>query len=83
MVGEADAKEEKVIDPERSRAILREYHATVMDQQIVGDLRLHFLELARRLGVEAGAGIAQPNTAFGTIRGFFSTFGRSVINLFS
>lgn len=42
-----------MIDPEKARAVLREYHATASDQQIIDDLRRHSPELARRLEVDA------------------------------
>lgn len=41
-----------MIDPEHARAVLREYHATASDQQIIDDLRRFSPELARRLGVD-------------------------------
>jgi len=72
-----------MIDPETARAVLREYHSTAPDQQIVDDLRRHSPELARRLGVEAAPSRALPGSATGKIRGLFTNFGRSVLKLFS
>jgi hypothetical protein len=70
-----------MIDPEKARVVLRDYHATATDQQIVEDLWRHSPELARRLGVAAPAAQAEP-VRRGS-RGFFASFGRSVLKLFS
>jgi hypothetical protein len=72
-----------MIDPETARAVLREYHSTAPDQQIINDLRRHSPELARRLAVEAVPRPARPGSATGKIRGLFTNFGRSVSKLFS
>jgi hypothetical protein len=73
-----------MIDPEKARAALREYHATASDQQIVEDLWRHSPELARRLGVAplSPGGQADASRA-GRVRRFFSSFRRSVLGLFS
>jgi hypothetical protein len=72
-----------VIDPEAARAVVREYHATATDQQIVDDLRRFSPELARRLGVDAAPGLRPPDVAARKLRGFFSSLGRTVLKLFS
>lgn len=69
-----------MIDPEKARAVLRDYHATATDQQIVEDLRRHSPELARRLGV---APVPQAEPVRSGPRGFFASVGRSVLKLFS
>lgn len=72
-----------MIDPVRARAVLKEYYATASDQQIVDDLWRHSPELARRLGVDppSSARLATPKQ--GRVRGFLSSFRRSVLRLFS
>lgn len=40
-----------MIDPQRARAVLKEYHATASERQIVEDLWRFSPELARRLDV--------------------------------
>lgn len=75
--------EDTMIDPQRARAVLKEYYATASDQQIIDDLRRHSPELARRLGVDAASQARQPDPARGRVRGLFSSFGRSVLRLFS
>jgi hypothetical protein len=70
-----------MIDPEKARAVLRDYHATATDQQIVEDLRRHSPELARRLGVAPRVPQAAP--VHGGPRGFFASLGQSVLKLFS
>lgn len=72
-----------MIDPEKARAVLREYHATASDQQIIDDLRRHSPELARRLGVDAESMERRNVPARRGMRGFFAAFGRSVQRLFS
>lgn len=73
-----------MIDPERARAVLREYHATATDQQIVDDLWRHSPELARRLGVAPPVPQAMPVARKPRgMRGFFASLGRSVLRLFS
>jgi hypothetical protein len=72
-----------MIDPEKARAALKEYHATASDQQIVDDLWRHSPELARRLGVDPPSSIRPATPKPGTVRGFLSQFRRSVLRLFS
>ena len=76
--------ESKKLDPEKARAVLKEYHATASDQQIIDDLWRHSPELARRLGVAPPGTPAIPvRRAPRGMRGFFSAFGRSVQRLFT
>lgn len=73
-----------MIDPERARAVLKEYYATATDQQIVDDLWRHSPELARRLGVAPpGSPAINVRRAPRGMRGFFAAFGRSVQRLFT
>jgi hypothetical protein len=71
-----------MIDPERARAVLKEYYATASDQQIVDDLWRFSPELARRLNVAAPKS-RRANPEAGRMRGFFSSVSRSVARLFS
>ena len=77
------SSEESMVDPERARAVLREYHATASDQQIVDDLWRHSPELARRLGVAPPSPARHASPKSGRVRDFFSSFHRSVLRLFS
>jgi hypothetical protein len=70
-----------MIDSETARAVLRDYHATATDQQIVEDLWRHSPELARRLGVAPPVPQAEPGHS--GPRGFFASFDRSVLRLLS
>jgi hypothetical protein len=70
-----------MIDPQTARAVLKEYHATATDQQIVDDLWRHSPELARRLGVAPPGLPAAPVRR--EPRGFFTSLRRSVLRLFS
>lgn len=73
-----------MIDPERARAVLREYHATATDQEIVDDLWRHSPELARRLGVAPpGSQAISVQRRPRGMRSFFAAFGRSVQRLFT
>jgi hypothetical protein len=72
-----------MIDPERARVVLREYHATATDQQIVDDLWRHSPELARRLGVAPPGSQIPARRRLRGMRGFFAAFGRSVQRLFT
>ncbi len=72
-----------MIDPERARAVLKEYYATASDQQIVDDLWRHSPELARRLGVAPPSMARHAKPAPGRVRGFLSSFRRSVLRFFS
>jgi hypothetical protein len=72
-----------MIDPQKARAALKEYHATASDQQIVEDLWRFSPELARRLGVAPPGQVTQPSPEPGRMRGFFSAFRRSVLRIFS
>lgn len=69
-----------MIDPERARAVLRDYHATATDQQIVEDLCRQSPELARRLGV---APVPRAEPVHSGPRGFWGVLGQSVLRLFS
>jgi hypothetical protein len=71
------------LDPQTARAALKEYYATATDQQIVDDLRHYSPELARRLGVDGAAEESRLAPGRRGIRGFFETFQRSVLRLFS
>jgi hypothetical protein len=71
------------ISPERARAVLKEYYETASDQQIIDDLRSFSPELAWRLGVDAAPEVRQTRPVPGRVRGFFSSFSRSVLRLFS
>jgi hypothetical protein len=66
-----------------SPAVLKKYYETASDQQIIDDLRCFSPELARRLGVDAAPEVRQTRPVPGRVRGFFSSFGRSVLRLFS
>ncbi|HLM69068.1 MAG TPA: hypothetical protein VK358_16125 [Longimicrobium sp.] len=70
-----------MIDPEKARAVLREYHATATDQRIVEDLWRHSPELARRLAVVPP--VPQAADVRRGARSSFASFGRSVLKLFS
>ncbi|HST57106.1 MAG TPA: hypothetical protein VLK84_00370 [Longimicrobium sp.] len=70
-----------MIDPEKARAVLRDYHATATGRQIVEALWRHSPELARRLGVAPQVPLAEPVRS--RPRGFFASFGRSVLKRFS
>lgn len=72
-----------MIDPEKARAVLKEYHATASDRQIVDDLWRFSPELARRLGVAPPGQAVQASPKRGGARGFFSSFRRSVLRFFS
>lgn len=72
-----------MIDPEKARAVLREYHATASDQQIVEDLWRHSPELARRLGVASPSRVRHGSLAPKGLRGFLLSIRRSVLRLFS
>ena len=71
-----------MIDPEKARATLREYHATASDQQIIDDLRRHSPELARRLGVDVESAAVRQTPRM-SMRGALGTFRRSVLRLFT
>lgn len=72
-----------MIDPEHARAVLREYHATASDQQIIDDLRRFSPELARRLGVDQAAQPLRVVPKRRGIAGVFASFRHSVLKLFS
>lgn len=72
-----------MIDPQKARAVLREYYATASDQQIIDDLWRHSPELARRLQVDPPSQERQVSPAPGRMRGLFSSFRRSVLRFFS
>ncbi|HEX6042510.1 hypothetical protein [Longimicrobium sp.] len=72
-----------MIDPEHARAVLREYHATASDQQIIDDLRRFSPELARRLGVDQDAPRPRIVPRRRGIAGALASFRHSVLRLFS
>lgn len=72
-----------MIDPERARAVLREYHRTASDQQIIDDVRRFSPELARRLGVDEASMAARITPRRRGVAGAFARFRRSVLRLFS
>lgn len=72
-----------MIDPERARSVLQEYHATASRQQLVDDLRRHSPELARRLGVNSPPTLRRTAPAKRGMRDLFAALGRSVQRLFS
>jgi hypothetical protein len=72
-----------MIDPERARAVLREYHRTASDQQIIDDLRRFSPELARRLGVGDASVPPRPAPRRRGIAGALARVRRSVLRLFS
>ena len=71
------------LDPQSARAILKEYHATATDQQIVDDLWRDSPELARRLFAAPRAQVRSVSPKRSGVRGFFSSLRRSVLRLFS
>ena len=71
-----------MIDPQRARAVLKEYYATASDQQIVDDLWRFSPELARRLNVPA-PGEQRVPAKTRTVAGLFSSLRHSVLRLFS
>ena len=72
-----------MIDPEHARAVLREYHRTASDQQIIDDLRRFSPELARRLGVDEASMQSRVTPRRRGIAGALASFRTSVLRLFS
>lgn len=70
-----------MLDPEIGRKILREYHATTPIEQRIEDVRRISPVLAERLGLNEPF-IPREHKTRG-MRGFFTSFGRSVQRLFS
>ena len=68
-----------MIDPERARLVLREYHASTPVDEQIADTRRFSPELADRLGLNEPV---PPRRARG-LRRFLSSFGQSVHRLFS
>jgi hypothetical protein len=70
-----------MIDPEVARKVLREYQATTPIEQQIEDVRRWSPALAERLGLNEPF-IPRDRTTR-SLRGFFTSFGRSVQRLFS
>jgi hypothetical protein len=70
-----------MLDPEEGRKILREYHATTPIEQRIEDVRRISPKLAERLGLNEPYIPRSSRTR--RLRGFFTSFGRSVQRLFS
>ncbi len=70
-----------MIDPEVARKVLREYHATTSIEQRIEDVRRISPKLAERLGLNEPF-VPRDQRSRG-LRGFFTSFGRSVHRLFS
>jgi hypothetical protein len=72
-----------MIDPQRARAVLKEYYATASDQQIVDDLWRFSPELARRLNVAPPGEARRTAPKTRKMWSVFSSLRRSVLRLFS
>ena len=70
-----------MIDPEVARKVLRRYQATTPIERQVEDVRRWSPELAERLGLNEPFVLRGRRTR--GLRGFFTSFGRSVQRLFS
>lgn len=70
-----------MIDPEAARRVLREYQATTPIEQQIEDVRRISPVLAERLGLNEP--FVPPGRRTRSLRGFFTSFGRSVQRLFS
>lgn len=72
-----------MIDPQRARAVLKEYYATASDQQIVDDLWRFSPELARRLNVTPPGEVRLVAPKPRRVWSVFSSIRHSVLRLFS
>jgi hypothetical protein len=70
-----------MLDPEAARKILRDYHATTPLEERIEDVRRISPVLAERLGLNERF-VPRGRGSRG-LRGFFTSFGRSVQRLFS
>ena len=72
-----------MIDPQRARAVLKEYYATASEQQIVDDLWRFSPELARRLNVSPPGEVRRTTPKTRKMSSVFTSIRRSVLRLFS